>query len=108
MNIVEQCRAIYRNLADMQSKMIYVNRLNYSLTGDCSFIENIVDQTLRQNPLWKEFCGTLKREAGRNQSVIFGAGIWGNILCHETKKRFPGKLLWTAARKVKGLENYRQ
>lgn len=93
MNIAEQCRAVYQNLADMQSKMIYINRLNYSLTGDHSFIENIVNQTLRQNPLWKELCGALKRNARRNPSAIFGAGIWGNILYHETKREIPWKVV---------------
>lgn len=86
MGIVEHSREIYRHLADEQSRMIYMDRLNYSLTGDMRFIETLVDKTIRQNHTWKSFCSSLKEKAGGNELVIFGAGIWGNILYQETKE----------------------
>lgn len=92
MCIVEYSREIYQNLADAQSKMIYVDRLNYSLTGDRCFIEDMVNRTVRQSPLWISFCETLEREAGQNKMVIFGAGIWGNILYQETEKQIPWEI----------------
>lgn len=85
MCIVEHSREVYRHLADEQSRMIYMNRLNYSLTGDMRFIEDLVNRTLRQNQTWRSFCESLKEKAGSNELVIFGAGIWGNILYQETK-----------------------
>lgn len=75
MCIVEHSREIYRHLADEQSRMIYTNRLNYSLTGDMRFIEDLVNRTLRQNQTWKSFCESLKEKSGGNEMVIFGAGI---------------------------------
>lgn len=86
MGIVEHSREIYRHLADEQSRMIYMDRLNYSLTGDMRFIEDLVDRTIRQNQMWKSFGNVLKEKAGGNELVIFGAGIWGNILYQETKE----------------------
>lgn len=92
MCIAEYSREIYQNLADSQSRMIYADRLSYSLTGDRCFIEDMVDRTLRQNPLWMSFCEAMEREAEKNRMMIFGAGIWGNILYQETEKR----VLWEA------------
>lgn len=86
MCIIEHSREIYRHLADEQSRMIYIDRLNYSLTGDMCFIETMVDKTIRQNHTWKSFCMTLKEKSGSNELMIFGAGIWGNILYQETKE----------------------
>lgn len=89
MCVAECSKEIYQKLADVQSRMIYLNRLNYSLTEDRCFIEDMVNRTLRQNPLWTSFCEALEREAEKNRMVIFGAGIWGNILYQETEKRIP-------------------
>lgn len=91
MCIAECSKKIYQKLADVQSRMIYLNRLNYSLTEDRCFIEDMVNRTLRQNPLWTSFCEAPEREAEKNRMVIFGAGIWGNILYQETEKRIPWK-----------------
>ena len=91
MCIVEHSREIYRHLADEQSRMIYTNRLNYSLTGDMSFIEDLVNRTLRKNQTWKSFCESLKVKSGSNEMVIFVALIWGNILYQETKDFIPWK-----------------
>lgn len=83
--MISECiKNIYWNLKDEQSKMIYINRVNYSLTGDLCFIDNMINQTVRQNPKWISFCNSLKTVAQRNDMVIFGAGIWGNILYNET------------------------
>lgn len=86
MCIVEHSREIYWHLADEQSRMIYMNRLNYSLTGDMCFIEDLVDKTIRQSQIWSSFCESLREKTGNNELVIFGAGIWGNILYQETRE----------------------
>ena len=61
MCIAEYSRVIYQNLADSQSRMIYADRLSYSLTGDRCFIEDMVDLTLRQNPLFPSLHRTTSR-----------------------------------------------
>lgn len=42
MCVAECSKEIYQKLADVQSRMIYLNRLNYSLTEDRCFIEDMV------------------------------------------------------------------
>lgn len=86
MCIVEYTRYIYRHLADKQSRMVYMDRLNYSLTGDMNFIEDLVDKTIRQSRAWRFFCESLRDKASNNEMIIFGAGIWGNILYQETRE----------------------
>ncbi len=86
MCIVEYTRYIYRHLADKQSRMVYMDRLNYSLTGDMNFIEDLVDKTIRQSRTWRFFCESLRDKASNNEMIIFGAGIWGNILYQETRE----------------------
>ena len=44
---VEMIKEIYNNLQDEESKMIYTNRLNYSLTHDYGFLKSMVDNTVR-------------------------------------------------------------
>lgn len=75
---------IYGRLQDEESKSIYMDRLNYSLTDDYRFLDSMVDRTVRDRPEWKAFCGLLKEKSADGGMVIFGAGIWGNILYRET------------------------
>ena len=70
MCIIEHSREIYRHLADEQSRMIYVDRLNYSMTGDMNFIEDLVDKTIRQSRTWSLFCESLKDRASNNEMLI--------------------------------------
>lgn len=76
---------IYNNMQDEESKMIYMSRLNYSLTRDCGFLESMVDNTVRNRAEWKRFCEELMKRNQSETMVIFGAGIWGTILYSETK-----------------------
>lgn len=85
MCIDKYSREIYRHLADEQSKMIYTNRLDYSLTGDPRFIEDLVDHTIRKSQVWESFCESLKEKGENHEVFLFGAGIWGNILYQETR-----------------------
>ena len=83
----EKCiKRIEGSLCDEQSKMIYDNRLNYSLTKEYRFIENVVDKTVRNQLLWKNFCEQLAEKSAIGELVMFGAGIWGSILYEETKR----------------------
>lgn len=104
MCIVKDCREIYRHLADEQSKMIYRNRLNYSLTGDRAFIGDIVDHTIRRDCRWISFCEMIRKKAAKDDPVIFGAGIWGNILYQETKRFLQWKAVVDSAPQENSME----
>lgn len=83
---------IYSRMGDSASKKIYMDRIHYSITGDSRYIEQMVDRTVRSSALWQAFCETLKKKAEHSEMYIFGAGIWGNILYHETNQF----VRWTA------------
>lgn len=76
---------IYSNIQDEESKMIYMCRLNYSLTHDNGFLKSMVDNTVRNRVEWKSFCEELIERSQNEIMIIFGAGIWGTILYNETK-----------------------
>ena len=80
MCIVEHSREVYRHLADEQSRMIYMNRLNYSLTGDMRFIEDLVNRTLRQNQTWRSFCESLKKKQAA-MNWLYSGQESGEISC---------------------------
>lgn len=75
---------IYNRLQDDKSRLIYINRLDYSFTKDAFFLKNMVDKTTRNTVVWEKFLQQLDGLAKDNELVIFGAGIWGNILFNET------------------------
>jgi FkbM family methyltransferase len=86
-NMEEYLRDIYEtysHIQDEQSKFIYINRLDYSLTHDTKYLENIVNHTVRNRDEWTGFCLYLKELQEDDGLVFFGAGIWGNILYSET------------------------
>ncbi len=84
---------IYSRLQDDESKSIYIDRLNYSLTNDASFLKKMVDGTVRNTTIWRGFLQQLERLSADSELVIFGAGIWGNILYRETCKRIRWKCM---------------
>ncbi len=101
----ESIQMIYEKIQDEQSKMIYINRLNYSLTKDYYYIQNIVNNTVRKQPLWKQFCEYLIEKNARKEMVIFGSGIWGNILYTETRSFIPWKYVVDSSPKNKKTGN---
>lgn len=82
---VDVIKDIYNNMQDAESKMIYMCRLNYSLTRDFGFLKSMVDNTVRNRAEWKGFCEELIKRNQNETMIIFGAGIWGTILYNETK-----------------------
>lgn len=68
------------------SEKIYMDRVHYSITKDSRYIEQMVDRTVRSSMQWQAFCRILKEKAEHSKMYIFGAGIWGNILYHETNQ----------------------
>ena len=70
---------LYNLLGDEQSRRIYQSRKNYSLTGDESFRQEMVDFTVRNRREWIEFRKDLEKKSVQGPLLIFGAGIWGKI-----------------------------
>ena len=91
--MIEDLLSIYNRMGDSASEKIYMDRIHYSITGDSRYIECMVDRTVRSSAQWQAFCEILKEKAEHSEMYIFGAGIWGNILYHETNQL----IHWTAA-----------
>lgn len=64
-------RRIYDCLADRESRVIFANRLLYSLTSDTEYIRNVIVTTEEGS----EFYHKLTKDT--RKKLIFGSGIWG-------------------------------
>lgn len=89
--MIETFREIYSRLGDELSRNLYIGRLNYSITGNQDCLEKIIDEAVRSQETWKDFCGLLEEKAGEHDLYLFGAGIWGRTLYQETKERIRWK-----------------
>lgn len=75
MEVQNQIYNIHQRLQDDESKMIFTNRLMFSLTQDISYIYTII----RNTELYKEIEGYLN--ADTSEKYIVSAGYWGkNII----------------------------
>ncbi len=81
--MTEKLKKIYSKLGDELSKQIFLMRLNHTISGNDSYIENIVDITVRNNRDWKDFLDVVNKFS--ENMVLFGDGIWGRILQSELK-----------------------
>ncbi len=81
----ESFQNIYKRMGDAQSRRIYSERLNYSITSDRGILEKMIDEVVRSRREWQFFLKLLQRKALSASMYIFGAGIWGNILFRETE-----------------------
>ncbi|MCR5733684.1 MAG: FkbM family methyltransferase [Lachnospiraceae bacterium] len=80
----QDIKEIYSHFADGLSGQIYLERLNYSISGDDRYINRLLDLTVRNSDSWREFCNTMTAMAGE-EVVLFGAGIWGDTFLKEFK-----------------------
>lgn len=85
MDFDECIHEIYDRIQDKESKFIFANRLDYSLTHDPDFLWRMVDRTVRNRKEWVDLCNHLVQLSSDAELVIFGSGIWGDILCRETE-----------------------
>lgn len=85
--MIEALRDIYSRLGDALSRTIFIDRLDYSITGENSRLEKMIDGAVRSRKEWKDFCGLLEEKARQYDLYLFGAGIWGRTLHQETKER---------------------
>lgn len=83
---VSSIQEIYKKLQDDESKIIYIDRLNYSITQDSFYLKEMVDRVIKSKTIWQDFLKRLIELSKNHELVIFGAGMWGNILYRETCK----------------------
>lgn len=83
--MINSFQNIYARMADELSKLIYMYRLNYSITQDGSYIDKMVEHVVRSRVEWNTFCQLLKQKAQSERLYLFGAGVWGRTLYYETK-----------------------
>ena len=68
--MIEALRDIYSRLGDALSRTIFIDRLDYSITGENSRLEKMIDGAVRSRKEWKDFCGLLEDKARQYLSLI--------------------------------------
>ena len=84
--MIKDFQNIYVRMGDELSKSIYMDRLNYSITQEPRYLDQMVDRSVRSRAEWEAFCKCLQEKAQSYDMYIFGAGIWGRTLYDETKE----------------------
>lgn len=107
---IENLKKVYNMLEDEESKFTYLNRLNYLVSGNMIFIEEIVKKYLPEMPLWKsetpqEFLNRLPKN---KPFVLFGAGIRGAevLPLFQDDERFAGFCSSTIEKQKNGFMGY--
>lgn len=85
-DVVGQCAQVYQMLEDEESKEIYLNRLNWLISGNKKYLKNISERYLSKNNIVNIFDSRMARAAGKTVSdlrellprnrkiVLYGAG----------------------------------
>ncbi len=74
-NKLNEVREVYGMLEDECSRDIYLNRLNYLITGDMRYIESIVERYLPELTVKKsQNMESLLKKIGNRELVLYGAG----------------------------------
>ncbi len=82
--MLQVAKKIYSYIGDDLSRRIYLNRLNYNISGSAFYLEHILKESVRASSEWKCFC-SLMQELRGEAVVLFGNGIWGDTLLREFK-----------------------
>ena len=101
-------RKVYQMLEDEESRFTYRNRLNYRVSGDKKYIDNIVKAYLPELPIWKgedQFLAALPPE---RPFVLFGAGATGQrvLSVFQRDQRFIGFCSSTKKKQQEGFFGY--
>lgn len=81
--MTNKLREIYLKMGDELSRQLYLLRLDYSISGSKSYIDNLCDVSIRVNKAWKSLLDGIRKSS--EDVVLFGNGIWGKTLQHELK-----------------------
>lgn len=102
-------RAVYGMLEDQASRDIYLNRLNYLVSQDYRYIDNIVKRYLPQMQSWEEAVrGWRKSMPEDRKIVLYGAGNTGEFVLplFADDQRFAGFCSKTKAKQQHGYLGY--
>ena len=72
-------RFVYSSMNDDISRNIYMSRLNYSISHDDKHLEELLNVSIRSSKEWRRFRSEVMELNSRN-IVLFGIGIWGQML----------------------------
>ncbi len=81
-NQIQRLKEIYTMFQDELSKELYIERLNWLITGDNRHIENIVKKSHPGVPVWKrtDEAGFISTLPSDKKIVFYGAGSFGERL----------------------------
>lgn len=103
---LEEYRKVYEMLADEESRDIYLNKLNWLISGNQKYIDAIVAKYLPGVPLLKKAgVAELKKSMPQDREVVlYGAGSIGKILLRywQDDDRFVGFCSQTKEKQKKG------
>lgn len=79
---LKSVKMIYEAFEDGLSKELYIDRLNWLITGDYHYVEQIVKKSHPEVPVWncQEESEFLKESAGGSKHSF----LWGRELCEKT------------------------
>ncbi len=80
--IIDTAKRIHDSFEDDLSKAIFLDRLCYSISGKKEYIDSVLNITVRSSTEWTEF-KTLMMRLKKNDTVLFGCGIWGKTVLTE-------------------------
>lgn len=109
-NFLRDLKKVYGMLQDDESRDIYLNRLNYMVTGDFEYIHRIASAYLPQIPRWdgSAITDAFMKLPGNRDFVLYGAGQHGARLLPYCKgnKRFVGFCSKTKEKQKNGYLGY--
>ena len=105
---ISQVKQIYQMLEDEESKFIYLNRLNYLISGDTKYMDKIVETYLPELPVWKGEDQFLAELPPDRPLVLFGAGSTGRrvLPIFQKDRRLIGFCSSTKAKQAEGFLGY--
>ena len=107
---MEQYRKVYGMLEDEESRDIYLNRLNWLISGEQKYLDAIVSAYLPKAPLFEGKTMTdLKKSLSKDRKVVlYGAGMAGKELLRDwaNDERFVGFCSQTKAKQRDGYCGY--
>ncbi len=88
-SLLNDIKKVYEMLEDEESRFVYINKLNYLLTGEIRYIENVVDHCFPGLPVYDKtkglsyLFGRLPRD---RQIVLYGAGQDAEVVLRHLDK----------------------
>ena len=109
-HVLKDFTKVYQILEDEESRDIYLNRLNWLISGEQKYLDAIVSAYLPKAPLFEGKTMTdLKKSLSKDRKVVlYGAGMAGKELLRDwaNDERFVGFCSQTKAKQRDGYCGY--